>query len=352
MLLLHFSCDTLRNCISTEHDSVSHTVTLEEAEYLTSSTLSDSTQMTLSNISSQPMSVSIHSEVSNMSEAEKHELEDTIESDTEEYAKGFEENPDYGAISDEEVILLDEKCVAELKVSEKHVKFPQVDTTTDVLYTNEQLSQSAEGVIDISDTEHSDVASPLAFAHCAVDELSRGRPKEKLSEEVKELSSMTSSAVTDEGGYGQAFSSDISPDFESPESERSTTPTRQPKTIRHVSFDDGLPEDYSSLITEKPCLDHTASLGVEPPSESHSIHSEEHVGRSASELEERLHHDFTDDEGPILYSSHSDEAVVAEDSPTALKTELQIEPSNDPCSPHVSGPPKGTVSLVLTNNFF
>lgn len=181
-------------------------MTLEEAEDLTSSTLSDSTQMTLSNLSSQPMSVSIHSEisaVSQMSEAEKHEIEETIESETEEFAEGFDEMSESLTLTenddDQSSLALDEKCVIEMKDSEKHVRFPGEETTTDVVYTNEQLTQSTEGVTDSASTITSpgdDVTSSV-FAHCAVDEFSRGPPKEKSSQEEKELASMTSSQMTE-----------------------------------------------------------------------------------------------------------------------------------------------------------
>ena len=181
-------------------------MTLEEAEDLTSSTLSDSTQMTLSNLSSQPMSVSIHSEisaVSQISEAEKHEIEETIESETEEIAEGFDEMSESLTLTenddDQSSLALDEKCVFEMKDSEKHVRFPRDETTTDIVYTNEQLSQSTEGVLDSASTITSpgdDVTSSV-FAHCAVDEFSRGPPKEKSSQEEKEAASMTSSQMTE-----------------------------------------------------------------------------------------------------------------------------------------------------------
>lgn len=195
------------SCVSAEEDNrdVSCSMmTLEEAESLTTSTLSESPQMTLSNISSQPLSVSMHSEaslISHLSETEKHEIEDTMESETEEYSKDFEEMLDTAATveeTDSPISLPDEKCVAEIQHTNKHVSFPS-DTTTDVLYTNDQLSQSAEGYISASEVESPDRAPSSAFAHCAVDELSRGRPKEKLSEEVKEASSMSSSVVAEEG---------------------------------------------------------------------------------------------------------------------------------------------------------
>lgn len=176
-------------------------MTIEEVEDLTSSTLSDSTQspMTLSNISSsQQMSLSLHSEVSALSEAEKHEFEETVDSETDEMVKGYGEMQESLTQSEEGVaspLLIDEKCVAEMKDSEKRVHFPQEDTTTDIMYDNEQLSQSVDDSADLVCSLGDDCS--LSFAHCTVDELSRGRPKEKTIEEEKEAASLTSSLATD-----------------------------------------------------------------------------------------------------------------------------------------------------------
>lgn len=215
-------------------------MTLEEAEDLTSSTLSDSTQMTLSNVSSQPMSVSMHSEisaVSQTSEAEKHEMEETIECESEMIAEGFdEEMSEPSTVNDNEdeqqTITLDEKCVMEMRDSEKHVRFPEgEESTTDVVYTNEQLTQSMEGVIDSASTITSpgdDVTSSV-FAHCAVDEYSRGPPKEKSVEEEKETASMTSSFLT------EASSATFDPMMSS-------------KTISEADTNESLTESPSQLI--------------------------------------------------------------------------------------------------------
>ena len=240
--------------VSTEGSlDISHPMTLEEAEDLTSSTLSDSTQRTLSNVSSQHMSMSMHSEVSvisHLSETEKHEMEDTIESETEEYAKGFEEMPDSVSEDETGTVTIDEKCVAEMRDSEKHVRFPRDDATTDVLYTNEQLSQSAEGFIDASDSDSTDLMSSV-FAHCAVDELSRGRPKERLSEEVKEASSLTSSVLTEEGSQPTKLSQ-VMTNSEQSLDEDSNTP-RVATPTEHSLHAEGLNADPNSTTKRDNC---------------------------------------------------------------------------------------------------
>lgn len=299
--------------VSTEGSlDISHPMTLEEAEDLTSSTLSDSTQRTLSNVSSQHMSMSMHSEVSvisHLSETEKHEMEDTIESETEEYAKGFEEMPDSVSEDETGTVTIDEKCVAEMRDSEKHVRFPRDDATTDVLYTNEQLSQSAEGFIDASDSDSTDLMSSV-FAHCAVDELSRGRPKERLSEEVKEASSLTSSVLTEEGSQPTKLSQVMTNSEQSLDEDSNTprvaTPTEHslhaeglnadPNSTMYVrsaspsnsSSNENLPEskvdlgDFNVLcangieLDSHQALSYTSSLEVQASLDVHSLHSDDH----------------------------------------------------------------------------
>ena len=276
-----------------------------QADELTSSTLSDSTQMTLSNVSSQQMSLSMHSEVSAISqltEEEKHELEATVESETEEITLGFDEMSASIEQTQEVVISpVPEKCVEELHDSEKHVRFPDDDTTTDVLYTNEQLESSQEEVVAAEESSLSEDV-PETFAHCSVDELSHGPPKEKYAEEEKELSSMASSMVTsDSGGVVTPLADFLSPVADEPEEIQPDTPTGRPQLGKRVSFDDedvtmtpaeGDSVDFRDLELQHPdlfgvhkALSYTSSMEVQPPSDIQSLQSD----LSSAECSEQNH---------------------------------------------------------------
>lgn len=260
-------------------------MTLEEAEVLTTSTLSDSTPMSVSNVSSQPMSLSVHSEISaisQLSEAEKHELEDTIESGTEEYIQGFEEIQDCETALEEDALSMsfDEKCVAEMKSSEKHVRFPKDEATTDVLYTNERLSQSCEGFLEPDNFAAAlpDEADSSKFVHCAVDELSKGRPKENFNEEEKESSSIVSSVLTD-------ASLDVRSPTELPTSEPETMTSEaelEPAAIAEAGK--GVVECPSTMRTiAGKALSCASSLDVHVSSEAQSLHSDEPEGSSSDD---------------------------------------------------------------------
>lgn len=309
-------------------------MTLEEIEDLTSSTLSDSTPsaMTLSNISSsQQMSLSLHSEVSGvsqLSEAEKHEIEETVDSNNDDLAAGYDEmiessstQADSDGQSGVTAELIDEKFVIELKDTEKHVRFPHEDTTTDVLYSNDQLSQSYEGVINASEMSGSVSEDISKFAHCVVDEFSKGPLKEKTISEEKEAASLSSSVITTDAD--SAVTSDESTGIitsasqeqflqedeqEQEDEEHPSTPTNQipsgaegqqseasessSKFYKHVSFEeDNSPEsqtgpsvDFSDFNIPKAnginatfhtVLSYTSSLEAQPPSEVYSLHSDE-----------------------------------------------------------------------------
>lgn len=365
-------CDGfLSRCsVSVEHADdvqVSTTMTLEEAEEMTSSTLSDSTQMSMSNISSQPMSLSVHSEVSavsHLSETEKHEMEDTIESGTEEYAQGFEEIEHSATMfSDDEdmPVTIDEKCVSEMRDSEKHVRFPQEDATTDVMYTNEQMSQSVEAMMSAASVSSpNDETTSLTFAHCTVDELSRGRPKEKMSEEVKEVSSMTSSIVTEESTLpstemtlSSPTDTPASPELLSESPTETLTPMAEEqstfeqhahhessrmsekKLVKRVSFDNGLPStfpvfSFGDLPHEHKPLSATSSLDVCVHSDAQSLHSDDveltsssHSGGSTSQQEflagMPLSEDFKQEKEELF------ETEVSQSDLADIKTDLVVE---------------------------
>lgn len=330
-------------------------MTIEEMEDLTSSTLSDSTQspMTLSNISSsQQMSLSLHSEASNishLSETEKHEMEETVDSGNDELAKGYDEEMQESVSHSEEdstPVLLDEKFIVEQKDSEKHVRFPQEDTTTDVLYSNEQLSQSIE-VASITTTSLSE--EETVFAHCAVDELSRGRPKEKLVEEEKEAASLSSSLMTDiESVATSSTFDDLLSETKNALAAQDTLADTAEQEIsvyrfeKHVSFDDGSPDsqtgpsvDFSTFTiqstnglsgTMHPVLSYTSSIEAQPPSEVYSLQSDE-PELSPSSTFDALHDAPTTIQSSPTTSTHGDTQSGTVKSPQTQIVEETLVPS-------------------------